>query len=83
MAHTDSNPNRSWALKIGKGGNIYSFVGPYGETVPRQNNAHSPWNDEVWQSRDLEDSTQRVTLHHGQHPASYRLPLLSLNSRCC
>ena len=41
LSHTDPDANRSWALKIGKGGNIYSFVGPYGETVPRQNSHHS------------------------------------------
>lgn len=36
LKHTDPNPNRSWALKIGSGGNVYSFVTALGETVPPQ-----------------------------------------------
>jgi dienelactone hydrolase len=38
-----------WSMGIGKGGQIYSLQGPYGESVPPQRVA-SPWNDEVWQS---------------------------------
>ena len=37
-----------WQLGIGKGGQIYSLRGPYGESIPPQRVA-SPWNDEVWQ----------------------------------
>lgn len=37
-----------WRLGIGKGGQIYSLRGPYGESVPPQRKV-SPWNDEVWQ----------------------------------
>jgi hypothetical protein len=37
-----------WTLGIGKGGQIYSLRGPYGESVPPQR-VESPWNDEVWQ----------------------------------
>eukprot|EP00592_Proboscia_alata_P027970 CAMPEP_0194430460 /NCGR_PEP_ID=MMETSP0176-20130528/55548_1 /TAXON_ID=216777 /ORGANISM="Proboscia alata, Strain PI-D3" /LENGTH=137 /DNA_ID=CAMNT_0039244733 /DNA_START=132 /DNA_END=542 /DNA_ORIENTATION=+ len=38
MNHTtpDNNENRTWSLRIGKGGNIYSFVGPFGEAIPPQ-----------------------------------------------
>lgn len=43
----------SWDLRIGKGGQIYSFIGPYGEGVPPSYSNHgfnsSRWNDEVWQ----------------------------------
>ena len=39
----------SWRLGVGKGGQIYSLRGPYGESVPPQRQA-SPWNDEVWQA---------------------------------
>lgn len=35
-------------LGIGKGGQIYSLRGPYGESVAPQRPT-SPWNDEVWQ----------------------------------
>ncbi|ANW96386.1 hypothetical protein AXE80_08890 [Wenyingzhuangia fucanilytica] len=44
-----SNSNNTWDLRIGKGGQIYSFIGPYGEGVPPSNKSHSQWNDEVWQ----------------------------------
>jgi hypothetical protein len=37
-----------WTLGIGKGGQIYSLRGPFGESVPPQR-VESPWNDEVWQ----------------------------------
>jgi hypothetical protein len=37
-----------WRLGIGKGGQIYTFRGPFGESVPPQR-VESPWNDEVWQ----------------------------------
>ncbi len=45
--------DNSYSLRIGKGGQIYSLRGPFGESVPpswRPANSHvSPWNDEVWQ----------------------------------
>jgi hypothetical protein len=50
MTHTDVNLNRTWTIRLGKAGNIYSFVGPMGETVPPQKHDQAPWIDEVWQS---------------------------------
>lgn len=45
--------DRSFQLRIGKGGQIYSLRGAFGESVPpswRAAGGHiSPWNDEVWQ----------------------------------
>ncbi|MDF7806603.1 hypothetical protein P4E94_04075 [Pontiellaceae bacterium B12219] len=38
-----------WQMGVGKGGQIYSLRGPFGESVPPQRVA-SPWNDEVWQA---------------------------------
>ncbi|MDF7824636.1 hypothetical protein P4B35_11480 [Pontiellaceae bacterium B12227] len=38
-----------WQMGVGKGGQIYSLRGIFGESVPPQRVA-SPWNDEVWQS---------------------------------
>lgn len=38
-----------WRLRIGQAGVIYSFIGKFGEALPPQGGAHSPWNDEVWQ----------------------------------
>lgn len=35
---------------MGKAGNMYSFVGPFGESVPPQYHPDGPFVDEVWQS---------------------------------
>lgn len=52
QASLDS-PVRSWELRTGRGGFIYSLRTPVlGETVPpswRRTRDQSPWNDEVWQ----------------------------------
>ena len=44
---------KSFQLRIGKGGQIYSLRGAFGESVPPSWRAPggklSPWNDEVWQ----------------------------------
>jgi len=50
MTHSDSDPNRSWTVRFGKGGSIYSMRGAYGEAVPPQRDGFSPWVDEVHQS---------------------------------
>jgi len=50
MSHTEPNSDRNWKLRVGKAGNMYSFVGPFGETVPPQFHTDAPWIDEVWQS---------------------------------
>lgn len=47
MKHTQDRHN-SFALRIGKGGQIYSLRGVFGESVP-PSSQFSPWNDEVWQ----------------------------------
>lgn len=56
------DPDRSYTLRIGKGGNVYSFRGVFGESVPPQfrpdpwvqpdyggGSSYAPWVDEVWQ----------------------------------
>ena len=56
------NPSQSYKIRIGKGGQIYSFTSSFGESVPPQwvnpnwidssfggGNSFSPWVDEVWQ----------------------------------
>jgi len=50
MQHIENNFNRSWTIRFGQAGNIYSFVGPMGETVPPQDHNDAPWVDEVWQA---------------------------------
>lgn len=45
--------DRSYQLRMGRGGQLYSLRGAFGESVPPSwRDAHddlSPWNDEVWQ----------------------------------
>lgn len=49
LQHDASTAANSWELRIGKGGQIYSFKSAYGEGVPPQSKEQSTWNDEVWQ----------------------------------
>ena len=44
-----TNPDNSYELRLGKGGQIYSFLTSSGETVPPQYPTIAPWVDEVWQ----------------------------------
>ena len=49
----DQSACDSFKLRIGRGGQIYSLRGPFGESVPPswrpKSGKVSPWNDEVWQ----------------------------------
>jgi hypothetical protein len=37
LSHKDAtNSNRSWQLRFGRGGNVYSLRGPFGEAIPPQ-----------------------------------------------
>lgn len=72
MEHTDSNAKRSWTIRFGQAGNIYSMVGPMGETVPPQDHTNAPWVDEVWQAvqplgsngdNDGDPSTDKYFIH--------------------
>ena len=47
MSHQDTNSNRTWNFRVGKGGNIYSFIGAYGEAAPIQYHQHGAWVDDV------------------------------------
>ena len=52
MNFTDPSGDRSWSIRIGTNGNIYSHYAPsmWGETMAPQNHAEAPWIDEVQQS---------------------------------
>jgi hypothetical protein len=52
MSHTDQEGNRSWSMRVGTGGNVYSLYFPnaHGETIAPQKNNDAPWIDEVMQS---------------------------------
>jgi len=49
----EQDENNSFTLRIGKGGQVYSLRGAFGESVPPsctgKGPSRSPWNDEVWQ----------------------------------
>jgi len=47
LTHKSTN-ERSWELRLGRGGQIYSVVSSFGEAMPPQS-ALAPFVDEVWQ----------------------------------
>ena len=48
--HTEpGNTNKTWRIRIGQGGSIYSYVGAFGEGIAPQHHAGAPFVDEVWQ----------------------------------
>ena len=61
-----------WQIRVGKGGQIYSFVGPFGEAMPPQIHKGSEWNDEVWQLVSICNAkNDRTLVRNGK---SYRRP---------
>jgi len=58
---SEENTNQTWRLRLGTGGNVYSFYGKYGEAIPPQFPSHAPFMDEVWQN---------VAVDHSQHNPS-------------
>lgn len=56
MNHTDHlNENRTWKIRFGTGGNIYSFVSVIGELMPPQHHKSAPFIDEVWQTVTIDN----------------------------
>lgn len=49
-------------MRISKGGNIYSFVGPWGQAISPNILATSPFMDEVWQSIAVSTSLNKPNL---------------------
>lgn len=50
FSHTEpEDTNKTWRIRIGQGGSIYSYVGAFGEAIPPQNHENAPFIDEVWQ----------------------------------
>lgn len=70
MLYTDASDSlNSYALRIGKGGHIYSMIGAFGESIPPQyrpqpwvqdsyggGTSYAPWVDEVWQMVSVDGS---------------------------
>lgn len=60
-----------WQLGIGKGGQIYSLRGSFGESIPPQR-VESPWNDEVWQVvLTNEELVGPIHKYHGENPGTW------------
>jgi len=51
LHHEDDDSTKSWTIRIGAGGNIYSLVGAFGEAVPTQYEYGAAFIDDVWQSK--------------------------------
>lgn len=49
LIHTDTIPSQQWTIGIGKGSQIFSLQGAFGECIPPQNHPGAPWIDEVVQ----------------------------------
>jgi dienelactone hydrolase len=49
LNHDSENPQQDWEIRIGKGGQIYSFRTAAGELMPPQEHAGAEWVDEVFQ----------------------------------
>ena len=47
IKHNQDTEN-SYTVRIGKGGQLYSLRGAFGESIPPQS-IGNPWNDEIWQ----------------------------------
>ena len=74
LDYTDPTDSaQSYSLRIGKGGNIYSFRGAFGESVPPQwrnpnwaqpsyggGTSYAPWVDEVWQMVAVDGALNNV-----------------------
>ena len=77
---TGTNKDLSWDLRIGAGGQIYSFRLPdVGETVPPQSyGALSPWIDSVWQGvavdQELNRGDYKYFIHQAGRYGSYGGP---------
>lgn len=76
IANSESEQT-AWRLGIGKGGQIYSLRGPFGESIPPQASFYhqednvSIWVDEVWQNVAVAgDKINRDTLTEDGAPAS-------------
>lgn len=60
----ESTEERSWEMRIGRGGQIYSIVSSFGEAMPPQR-LMSPFNDETWQMVLFSDEAVDYDLDKG------------------
>jgi hypothetical protein len=50
LPQNDTTEPKGWTMRISKGGNLYSFIGPWGQAISPNILSNSPFMDEVWQS---------------------------------
>jgi hypothetical protein len=89
-----TNPDKSYRFGIGKGGQVYSIRGAFGEAVAPQyrspggpavnyggGGSWAPWMDEVWQGTGVSSANMNLPLEHYHiHQAGVYLQLPSLTS---
>jgi len=49
LQQNNTKEPKGWTMRISKGGNVYSFMGPWGQAVAPNVLTKSPFMDEVWQ----------------------------------
>lgn len=69
MSHVDPDDKKSWKMRMGHGGNPYSYIGAYGEALPPQRHADAPWIDEVWQQVAVSTSLNTAETPYFIHQA--------------
>ena len=69
MRHFDSNVNRTWKVRFGSGGNIYSYINILGEAMPPQITVAGPFVDEVWQTVAVNSAKNIPNLPYFIHQA--------------
>jgi len=69
MTHADSNPDRAWTIRLGKGGQIVSFRVAAGEAIANQANPEAIWNDLVQQMVAVNEQLNTATNPNFIHQA--------------
>ena len=67
LPQNNTQEPKGWTMRISRGGNVYSFMGPWGQAVAPQVLSRSPFMDEVWQdvsvSNGLNTAAKKYFIH--------------------
>jgi Dockerin type I domain len=67
--------SKSWEIRLGKGGQIYSMRSQFGEAIPPQIQSYAPgsapWNDEVFQAVSVDTTQNTPQQPYFIHQAGY------------
>jgi hypothetical protein len=67
--------SKSWEIRLGKGGQIYSIRSQFGEAIPPQIQSYAPgsapWNDEVFQAVSVDTTKNTPQQPYFIHQAGY------------